>query len=149
MMWVYLLKIAGWWLLSIIKFLVVPFMMMHSQKEDWTWVEIILITSSGAAGGVFIFFHAGEYIFNWITRHFGRRKKLMTKGRRFIIRVKSRWGIRGLMMISGLISVPVAALLAARFYHHQRNTLPLMIIAFFLWSVVLTSIALFSKHIIN
>jgi len=141
----YLLKILGWWGLSCVKFLFVPFFMIHSNQEHWSWIETILISSSGAAGGVFLFFHLGEYLFGWWAKNFSRNKKLMTRGRRMIIRVKWKWGMKGLMLISGLISVPVASLLAARFYRHQANTLPLLIIAFFAWSLVLTSIAYTTK----
>jgi hypothetical protein len=140
-MWMYLLKVLGWWGLSFVKFLFVPFFMIHSNKEHWSWLETILITSSGAAGGVFLFFHLGEYIFNWWAKHFGKKGKVMTKGRRFIVRIKWKWGLKGLMLISGLISVPIASLLAAKFYRHNPNALPMMIIAFFVWSVLLTSLA--------
>jgi hypothetical protein len=109
----------------------------------------VLISSSGAAGGMFFFYHLGEYIFNWWARHFGssKKKKVMTRGRRMIIRVKQRWGIRGLMLISAIISVPVSALLAARFYRHQRNTLPLMILGLFFWSLFLTSLAYLTDRV--
>jgi len=126
--------------------------MIHSNGEEhWSWLETVLISSSGAAGGMFLFYHLGEYIFDWWTRHFGskKEKKVMTKGRRMIIRVKQRWGIRGLMLISALISVPASAILAARFYRHQRNTLPLMILGFFFWSLFLTSVAYFTDRIIH
>jgi hypothetical protein len=142
------LKILGWWALSIVKFLIVPFLMMASRSEDWSWLETLIITSSGAAGGVFVFFHTGEYIFNFwakLTGNRGKKKKVMTRSRRMIVRLKWNYGIKGLMLISALISVPVASLLAAKFYRHQPNSLPLMIIGFFLWSLVLTSIAYFTK----
>lgn len=139
----YLLKVAFWWFLSIVKFLITPFGMIFNpgSQEHWSWIETILVTSSGAALGVFIFFHAGEYIFDWWTQHFSRPRKVFTRGRRRIIRLKWKWGLRGLMLVSGLISVPVASLLAAKFYRHDPNSLPLMIIGFFCWSVLLTSIA--------
>jgi len=148
-MGIYLLKVLGWWGLSCVKFLFVPFFMIHSDAEDWTWIETVLISSSGAAGGVFLFFHLGEYLFKWWYRHIGRKRRVMTRGRRMIIRMKRRWGLGGLMFMSALISVPVASLLAARFYRHQSRTLPLMIIAFFLWSLVLTTIAYSSKLILD
>jgi hypothetical protein len=144
-MWVYLLKVVGWWSLAVVKFLLVPFFMIYSTREHWTWLETILISSSGAAGGVYLFFHLGEYLFSWWARQFGKSGRVMTRGRRFIIRVKWRWGLKGLLFISGLISVPLASLLAAKFYRHAKNTLPLVIIAFFVWSVVLTTIAYMSK----
>ena len=145
----YFLKIVGWWLLTIVKFLFVPFGMMLKPQvgEAWSLVEVILVTSTGAALGVFVFFHFGEFIFNWISHHFKSSRKIFTKRNRWFIRLKWRYGINGLMAIAGLISVPIASVVAAKLYRHNPNALPKMIIAFFIWSVVLSSLAFGIKKI--
>jgi hypothetical protein len=145
----YFLKVAGWWLLTIIKFLFVPFGMLLKPDvgENWTLAEVILISSSGAALGVFIFFHFGEFIFNWLAHRFHAKRKIFNRRNRWFIRIKQRWGINGLMLISGLISVPLASVIAAKLYRHNANALPKMIIAFFMWSVALSSIAFGMKKI--
>ena len=145
----YFLKIVGWWLLTIVKFLFVPFGMMLKPQvgEAWSLVEVILVTSTGAALGVFVFFHFGEFIFNWIGHHLKPSRKIFTKRNRWFIRLKWRYGINGLMAIAGLISVPIASVVAAKLYRHNPNALPKMIIAFFLWSVVLSSLAFGMKKI--
>ena len=145
----YLLRIAGWWLLSIVKFLFVPFGMMLKPDvgESWSLMEVILVTSTGAALGVFIFFHFGEFIFNWIAHHFKTKKRIFTKRNRWLIRLKRKYGIQGLMAIAGLISVPIASVVAAKLYRHNPNALPKMIIAFFLWSVALSTLAYGMKKI--
>jgi hypothetical protein len=140
----YVLKIVWWWLASIVKFLFTPFVMMSNPgSEQWSWLEIILITSSGAALGCYLFFHFGEFIMKkWM--HFfppKKPKRIFTSTRRRIIHLKMRFGIRGLMLISGLISVPVTAILTARYYKHDNSALSKIIIGFFLWSVALTSLA--------
>ena len=145
----YFLKIVGWWLLTIVKFLFVPFGMMLKPQvgEAWSLVEVILVTSTGAALGVFVFFHFGEFIFNWMGHHLKSSRKIFTKRNRWFIRLKWRYGINGLMAIAGLISVPIASVVAAKLYRHNPNALPKMIIAFFLWSVVLSSLAFGMKKI--
>ena len=145
----YFLKIVGWWLLTIVKFLFVPFGMMLKPQvgEAWSLVEVILVTSTGAALGVFVFFHFGEFIFNWIGHHLKPSRKIFTKRNRWFIRLKWRYGINGLMAIAGLISVPIASVVAAKLYRHNPNALPKMIIAFFIWSVVLSSLAFGMKKI--
>lgn len=140
----YVFKIVWWWLASIVKFLFTPFVMMSNPgSEHWSWLEIILITSSGAALGCYLFFHFGEFIMKKWTDIFPSKKpkKVFTSTRRRIIHLKMRFGIRGLMMISGLISVPVTAILTARYYKHDNSALSKIIIGFFVWSVVLTSLA--------
>jgi uncharacterized membrane protein YdjX (TVP38/TMEM64 family) len=149
MMLNYFLKIVGWWLLTIVKFLFVPFGMTLKPVagEHWSLVEVIVVTSTGAALGVFIFFHFGEFIFNWLAHHFNAKRKVFNKRNRWFIRLKKRYGINGLMLIAGLISVPIASVVAAKLYRHNPNTLPKMIIAFFLWSVALSSLAFGMKKI--
>jgi hypothetical protein len=149
MMLDYFLKIVGWWLLTIVKFLFVPFGMLLKPAvgEEWSLVEVIFITSSGAALGVFIFFHFGDFIFNWFAHHLKTKKKIFNRRNRWFVRIKNRWGINGLMLIAGLISVPIASVLAAKLYRHNPNALPKMIIAFFLWSIALSSVAFGMKKI--
>ena len=141
-MWAIFLKICLWWLACIGKFLFVPFVMiLDDGGEHWSWFGTICITSSGAALGVYIFFHFGEVIFSHFHNWFGSPKRNFKPWKRRVIRLKWKYGIKGLMLISGLISVPVASLIAAKFYRHNHNALPLMIIGFFFWSVVLSSVA--------
>ncbi len=136
------LKIFFWWMACIGKFLFVPFaMILDDGGEHWSWLGTIAITSSGAALGVYIFFHFGEYIFNWLAHVFWKPKKNFKPWKRRIIKLKWRYGIKGLMLISGLISVPIASLVAAKFYRHNPNALSMMIVGFFFWSVLLSSVA--------
>jgi len=80
----YFIKVTGWWLLAIIKFLFVPFAMTLKPEsgESWSLFEVIVITSTGAALGTFIFFHFGEFIFNWLAHHFNSKRKIFTKRNR-------------------------------------------------------------------
>jgi hypothetical protein len=139
----YLARVIFWWMWSVVKFIITPFVMiLKTSGEHWTWLEVVLITSSGAAGGAYIFFHGGEYLVQLWKRFFGKKpKRIFNATRRNIIRVKWKFGLKGLMLISGLISVPLTSMLAAKFYRHQPNALPMIIIGFSLWSLVLTTIA--------
>jgi hypothetical protein len=145
----YFIKIVGWWMLSIIKFLFVPFGMLLKPDvgEQWTWLEVIMVSSTGAALGVFIFFHFGEIIFSWLAHHFNAKRRIFTRRNRWMIRVKKRWGLNGLLLISGLISVPIASVIGAKLYRHNSTALPKLIIAFFCWSVFLSTFAYGMKYI--
>lgn len=145
-MWVYIFKVLYWWLWAGIKFLVTPFLMINNQQwhlgnEHWNFMETLMITSSGAALWAFVFFHFGEFIFSWLAHHFQQKKRIFTRRTRWFIRVKKRWGLKGLLLISGLISVPIASVLCAKLYRHNSTALPKLIIAFFIWTAVLTSAA--------
>ena len=145
----YALRVFGWWMLTIVKFLFVPFGMILKPEvgEDWTLLEVILISSTGAALGSFIFFHFGEIIFTWLAHHFNHKRRIFTRRNRWYIRVKKRWGLNGLLLISGLISVPIASVIGAKLYRHNDSALPKLIIAFFCWSIILSVMAYGMKHI--
>jgi hypothetical protein len=137
----YFFDVAGMWLLSIVKFIATPFVMFMRPDQKWSFIETILISSSGAALGCFVFYHFGEIIFNWWAHHFPKKRKKMTRMNRWIVKMKMKYGLTGILSIAGLISVPISAMVVARLYRHQPTALPKLIIAFFVWSSVLTTIA--------
>lgn len=145
----YLIKVAGWWMLSIVKFIIVPFGMILKPQtgEHWSWLETILISSSGAALGVFIFFNFGQFIFDWLAHHLKRKAKIFTRRNRFLVRLKKRWGLLGFLFISALISVPISSVIGAKLFRHDRTALPKLILAFCCWSVFLSTVAFAMKQI--
>jgi hypothetical protein len=132
-------------ILAIVKFLFTPFTMMAVLGKDAGKVEfasIVSTTGIGATIGVLFFYYLGRRFFAWWG---GNKKKqnqrMFTKQLRRMIRIKMRFGLFGIVLISGLISVPVSAILAARFYKHHWHT-PLWLIAgFWFWALFLTSLA--------
>lgn len=144
----YLWEIMGMWLLSIAKFVITPFVMLLQGGDKWSFLETIIITSSGAALGGFVFYHFGEIIFNWWAHHFPGKRKKMTRINRWIVKMKMRYGIRGVLLISGIISVPIASMVMAKLYRHHPTALPQLLVAFFVWASVLSSIAWSIKYLL-
>tara|TARA_B100000513_G_scaffold169435_1_gene85319 strand:+ start:67 stop:321 length:255 start_codon:yes stop_codon:yes gene_type:complete len=68
-----------------------------------------------------------------------RGKRIFTPRRRRIVRVKNALGLRGLLLASGLISVPVAATLGAKYFRSQPAAKYLLVLAFALWAAALTT----------
>jgi len=132
-------------ILAIVKFLFTPFTMMAVLDKDAGKVEFATIVSTtgiGATVGVLFFYYLGRQFFSWWS---GTKRKtnkpIFTKKRRRLIRVKMRFGLFGIVLISGLISVPVSAILAARFYKHYWHTPFWLILGFWFWALFLTSLA--------
>lgn len=145
----YLFHVLGWWLLSIVKFIFVPFGMLLKPDigEEWSWIETIVVSGSGASVGLFIFFKFGDFIFNWISHHLKTKKKIFTKRNRSFIRLKQKWGFTGLMLIAPLISVPISAVVTAKLYRHSNTALPRLVVGFWLWAITLSSLAFGMKKI--
>lgn len=145
----YLLHVLGWWLLSIVKFLFVPFAMIlkPNSGEHWSWLETVIVSATGASIGIFIFYKFGDFIFNWLAKHLKTKKKIFTKRNRGFVRIKQKWGVKGLMVICALISVPVSSVLAAKLFRHDNTAMPRLVLAFWIWAVALSSLAVGMKKI--
>lgn len=141
MMKEYVFEVMGMWLLSIFKFVITPFVMLLQGGDKWSFLETVVITSSGAALGGFLFYHFGEMIFNWWAHHFPKRRKKMTRMNRWIVKMKMKYGLKGILLISAIISVPISSMVLAKLYRHHPTALPQLLIAFFLWASALSSVA--------
>ena len=139
-----MIKIIGLLLTTIIKFIIVPYLMI---EMDYNFLTIIVVHSSGAALGVFIFYNFGDIIFRLINS-WKRKKKKTTKSKRWIINIKNKYQLKGLLFISGIISVPIASLLAAR-YFKSNTTMAYLIMAFFIWSLIITGVSYILYYIIH
>ena len=112
------------------------------------FAETFLITASGAAIGVSLFYFGGEWFFSWVESKrkykFGKQKS--STGKRRLIKVKRSFGLRGLALIAGLISIPLASLLAAKYFRSKKHTLAIMIASFVCWALLLTAVSTYVKN---
>lgn len=141
-------KLVGWWLLSILKFLVVPFMMIQTESgQQWHPIEVMSITFAGALAGSAIFYFGSEWLLKRSVKKSKPGKRKFTARNKAIVRMKSRWGLTGLLMIAALLSVPISSILAAKFYRHERFTYLKLVVAFFIWAIALSLLATALKYL--
>ena len=133
-----ILKIAGWLFFVIFKFIWAPVTMATST--DYTWWEILVINIVGAWLGIIIFFYFGKMIVSFFNRKRKRLPRRFTRLNRFIIRVKTKWGLTGLVSIMGIISVPLCSLIAAAYFQENKRTVPALLTSAVIWAVSLTVI---------
>jgi uncharacterized membrane protein len=133
----------GWVLFSIVKFLLTPSAMIVA---GYNWMEVIVTCSLGATIGILLFYKAGKPISSWWKRVKAsylnikppKKKRFVTKRKRQFIQFKKQYGLLGLMLVSVLISVPITAVLGAKYFSHNRYTPLYLIVTFFVWGCVLT-----------
>lgn len=133
-------ELLGWVFLGVVKFLFVPFLMVGAGKS---FLEVVVVATSGAAIGVYgISFFAGR-LFRFLSER-GRKKgaRKITLQRRRVVKVKSRFGLLGLIVMSALISVPVTTLLATKYFRNVPLMRLKLVLGFSVWSVILTLVAL-------
>lgn len=141
--------IIGFGLLAIVKFLFTP-SAMAIAPGDYSYLTIVTTTTIGAACGVLIFYYFGQGFFRWwdkLSRK--RKKKTFTTWRRSMVKIKTKFGVIGLMAISAIISVPITAIIASKWFKHRKETPLLLIAGFFVWANILTLFSLLMKSSMN
>ena len=81
----------------------------------------------------------------WLTRKRIRRSysRKFTSRNKMIVKMRRRFGIWGLVILSPIIlSIPVGALLGNKYFKHNQNFIPYMLLSIIIWGV--TSVAFFS-----
>jgi len=108
------------------------------------WLPTVLICSIGSAFGVLLFFYFGKWLFgkwkDWRGEK-GSKGPVFTPGRRRWVRFRKRFGLWGLLVVSGLISVPISSVLASKYHSKDARMPALLMLAFVIWSFVLTSLS--------
>ena len=136
--------IAFWFLMSIVKFVFTPSIMVGL---DYSVPYILCSTILGSAIGVQIFFHGGKYIFTWWENKIGKKKKekVITPMRRRMVQFKNDYGLIGMLLISGVLSVPIASVIVAKYFNKNTASVWLLTGAFVMWSLGLTLVSHYLK----
>jgi len=127
-----ILTLAWWLFVVIFKFMWAPAAM--ATTTDYEWWRIITITISGGWLGIIIFFYFGKVIIAFFNKRRKRPPKRFTKLNRFVVRVKSKYGLTGLVTIMGIISVPICSVIAAAYFKENKRTVPALLISTVIWT---------------
>ena len=137
----------GWFFWTVVKFAISPSTMAATGRYDF-W-QIWLTTSISAMIGVTVFYYFGNLIFAWVDSKRSRKRRIFSKGSRRMVRILRRYGLPGLALVSVFLSVPIAGLVAAKFFHHQRGILGLLYVSFTTWSLILTLLSVLAADSIH
>ena len=134
-----LTKILGLLAFSTLKFFFSP---SAALLAGYSFFETIFITVVGGYTGFVLFFFAGKAMVAWFHRVFKRKKKkLFNKRNRMIVKIKAKYGLMGIAVLTPLLlSIPVGALLASYYFPRAKRTLPIFFICLVIWSFILTSL---------
>lgn len=142
-----IVEILLWMFGAVVKFLVTPSLMI---ARGWSFGATVLVTSVGAAVGVWVFFFFGK----WILIKWGEfrgekepKRPFFTPQRRRVVRFRRLFGMWGLLAVSGLISVPIASILAAKYYQRDERMPWILVVAFVVWSLILSALSFWAIDI--
>lgn len=142
------LQLVGLFLLSSTKFLFAP---STVTAAGYSYFETLLITILGGWFGILVFYYFGRILIELIMRKYFSKKDKKQKSpftftNKLIVKTKIRYGIIGLALITPVtISIPVGAILAARYFSREKLTVPLLLFSIVLWSLILTTISVYFK----
>lgn len=146
-------------LIASVKFLIAPF---DAERNGFTWIEAFTVTTIGGFIGIVAFTFLGENISKW-WRHvvalvksvfMGRPasvierkpRRVFTRNRRFIVRIKMRFGLAGIAFITPcIISIPIGTLVAITFYKKRQRVLTYLSISLLFWSLLLNWLAQYMR----
>ncbi len=151
-------KTISIFLLSGVKLLFAP---GAATAAGFSFHKTLLVTSCGGCTGILTFYYLGYYLTEQFSALFSRMKivnpdkaprlgrRVFTRRKRFVIKVRRRFGMFGLALLTpSVISIPIGAVVSARFYRQDKLMLPMLLISTVLWCFVLTLFSLYIKQII-
>ena len=135
-------EIASVFLLSTIKFVFggVPM----ALSFGFPFLEAITVTTLGGFTGAIVFVNLSDWLMVRYKKktaiefalnpHLPRKKKF-TRTRRFIIKVKTRFGLLGFaFIVPFLIPIPLGSFLAVRYFRNKQKILMYLFCSLLFWS---------------
>jgi hypothetical protein len=93
----------------------------------------------GGIIGVVLFTYIGSHLQEYLTRKFPNTfGKKFTRSNRFLVRVKQRFGLGGIVVITPIIlSIPVGVMFALALTHDKKKIMVSMIVSCIFWATLL------------
>lgn len=127
---------------------------------EFSFMETILWTNVGGLAGIYFFAFLSQKLLSWWKRTFRRSnkkileddqqsKKIFTRRNRRIVRVKQKYGLAGIALITPfLLSIPVGVFLVVRYYRSSKSKFLYLVAANLVWSIIYTGFYLFWEDLL-
>ena len=110
----------------------------------WSFFKVLTVTISGGVAGTFFFVNLSDYLLRYYKKiRLNQRKNVAIKRKftplnKLIVKVKHRFGLRGLVILApSILSIPLGVFLAVRYFHDKRKIMRFMFLSISAWAVVL------------
>lgn len=142
-----------------IKFLFAPILAIG---YGFNYIETVAVTAAGGILGVYFFYYFSKWLISQYFRfcpvllnYFGgkaaiekwqnekrcekKSKKKFTKKNKLIIQIRKNYGLIGIVLLTPvLLSIPIGAFLARKYYAKKTNILLYMSLSVVAWSLFLS-----------
>jgi hypothetical protein len=151
------LEITEVFLLSTVKFF---FAVPLALKQGLSYWQTVITTTSGGLVGIFLFYYLSpgimkflNFLYHGIRQILGfndlrlsyKKKKHFTRRNKFIVKLRGKLGVFGIVAFTPiLLSIPLGAILANKYYRHNKLILPFLCASVLTWSLLLTTAFFFN-----
>ncbi|WP_240676214.1 hypothetical protein [Botryobacter ruber] len=135
-----IIKYLSVYMVSMVKFFGGP---VTGISLGLSYFETVLLTIAGMMTSVVVFSFAGRAAAGWLSRRrIARNKPVFSKKNRNIVKVWSKFGIKGIAFLTPLLLTPIiGTIVAALFGAPRKNIILNMLWSSVLWSFALTFVA--------
>lgn len=114
----------------------------------FNFIKVFLVSTSAGITGSILFTNISAALLKWWDKFKEKKNfsksKVFTKTNRFIIKTKKRFGLYGIALLSPiLLSIPIGAFVAERFYKDKKRVIIALSISVIFWSITLYLLFLF------
>ena len=121
---------------------------------NFGFAETVFWTNVGGLAGIYFFAFLSRKLIAWWKKLFRkskwyiqkdqRAKKVFTRKNRRIVRIKQKYGLFGIALITPLLlSIPVGVFLVVRYYKSSSTKFIYLITANIFWSIIYTGFYMF------
>ena len=116
----------------------------------FSFFETVTVTSLGGFTGVTFFVLMSNKLVSYLKKRKAHQhhqdqpaKKIFTRKNKIIVKVKKRYGLPGIALLTPLLfSIPIGCFIAVRYFKNKQQILFYMFGAILFWSVFISSFKL-------
>lgn len=106
----------------------------------YNFFKVMMVSCAGGITGNIIFTYLSATLLNWTHAYREKRnikKKIFTRTTRRMIKIKHRFGLSGIAFITPIISQPIGAFFAEKFFKDKMKVILYLSISVVFWAVTL------------
>lgn len=118
----------------------------------YNFLKIFIVTFSGGFTANVLFTYLSASILKWIHNYRLKRGKIhtkvvFTKRNRKIIKIKNKFGLAGIAFLTPLLSMPIGAFVAEKFYKDKKKVIFYLSISVIAWILGIYLIMFFFHNV--
>lgn len=108
----------------------------------YNFLKVFFVSCAGGITGNIIFTYLSAGIIKWmhdyrLRKDKDHKKKIFSKSTRRFIRIKNRFGLVGIAFVTPIISQPIGAFFAEKFFKDKKKVIIYLSVSVVFWSITL------------